>query len=554
MEKLNPQLVVQRFVSGLADAKSSHNSLIICASDFEILKLDSAHSKVNGYAWHQWMSEEQKYDYIVTNFSFGSLKEKVEISDTTVNIRKHWYELLQALRLLEDDGLCLTLIESSAFGMAEWSKYEEYLREEGYCLSAILNTPNGSIRNSEVSIPLTLVVITRSQVDKVFLAELESEEQSEQLVSSFLSKNSGNSLNQGLLIQSGTFKGFDRWKGEFQLSKLEAQYYDKYKITPLGDIALEINTVRNDEVYESKPNSIYIPRISDPKVGTSRSAVVCSLEDINPHIRHKNLFQVVLSDRVSNEYLSLFFQSQIGLIFLHSLSSTLHGTSRINRLDLPSIKVPLPDIDEQKTIILTYRKLLRLASAIENFQTELALNLTSATLIKPRLDNLLESIGMLSDADKVMSLARSGESKTVEFKQTFNLDVKKGTKEKYITESVLKTLVAFLNTDGGVLLVGISDSGEISGIDEEIEKFHRSSDAFMLDFKNHLKKRIGEQFYPFIDQRIVLVESRRVLVVECKKSHQPCFLDGEVFYVRTNPATDKLEGPKLLDYVKNRFG
>ena len=67
---------------------------------------------------------------------------------------------------------------------------------------------------------------------------------------------------------------------------------------------------------------------------------------------------------------------------------------------------------------------------------------------------MLNHIGGLSDADHVMSMAREGESATVEFKETFSLDIKKGTKEKYIELSALKTVAAFLNTGGGFLLVG----------------------------------------------------------------------------------------------------
>ena len=49
-------------------------------------------------------------------------------------------------------------------------------------------------------------------------------------------------------------------------------------------------------------------------------------------------------------------------------------------------------------------------------------------------------------------------------------------------------------------------------------------------------------------------EERKVLVVECKPSERrPCFLDAKSFYVRTNPATDMLEGPKLYEYLKQRF-
>jgi predicted HTH transcriptional regulator len=52
-----------------------------------------------------------------------------------------------------------------------------------------------------------------------------------------------------------------------------------------------------------------------------------------------------------------------------------------------------------------------------------------------------------------MSLARSGESKIIEYKESFSLDIRKGSKEKYIELSALKTIVAFLNTNGGTLLV-----------------------------------------------------------------------------------------------------
>jgi hypothetical protein len=44
-----------------------------------------------------------------------------------------------------------------------------------------------------------------------------------------------------------------------------------------------------------------------------------------------------------------------------------------------------------------------------------------------------------------------------------------------------------------------------------------------------------------------------VLMVECGEASSPCFLDGNEFYVRTNPATDKLDGLKLVEYVRNHF-
>ncbi len=95
--------------------------------------------------------------------------------------------------------------------------------------------------------------------------------------------------------------------------------------------------------------------------------------------------------------------------------------------------------------------------------------------------------------------------------------------------------------------------GELIGIDKELNKFYKSDDKFLLHFKNMLKERIGEEYYPYIDYKLVKVKGNTVFLVDCNESRSPCYLDRLEFYVRNNPSTDKLEGPKLVEYVKNHF-
>ena len=99
----------------------------------------------------------------------------------------------------------------------------------------------------------------------------------------------------------------------------------------------------------------------------------------------------------------------------------------------------------------------------------------------------------------------------------------------------------------------MTDAGHICGVQHEVKKLHKSSDAYLLHVKNQLKARIGEQYYPFIDYRLVDLGATKVLLVSCSPASSPCYLDAKDFYVRTNPATDKLEGPKLVEYVQNHF-
>jgi type I restriction enzyme R subunit len=159
----------------------------------------------------------------------------------------------------------------------------------------------------------------------------------------------------------------------------------------------------------------------------------------------------------------------------------------------------------------------------------------------------------LSPADHVQALIPQGESKTLEFKQTFSLDIKKGSKEKYIEKAALKTIVAFLNSEGGDLLVGVDDDGNVLGVDEEIDKFYKNHDKYLLNLKSHIKSKVGEGFYPLIDYSIVAINDKHVLKVSCTASTTPCFYDGSEFFVRSGPSTDALEGQSQHEYIQGRY-
>lgn len=159
----------------------------------------------------------------------------------------------------------------------------------------------------------------------------------------------------------------------------------------------------------------------------------------------------------------------------------------------------------------------------------------------------------MSEEDQIKLLISKNESKTLEFKETFSVDVKKGTKEKYIEKAALKSLGAFLNSEGGELLIGVKDDGTVLGVDDEIEKFYKNEDKYLLNFKNHIKSKIGEGFYPLIDYKLVDVDGLKVLRVGCGLANTPCFIEDTEFYVRSGPSTDMLEGKRQYEYIQGRF-
>ena len=68
-------------------------------------------------------------------------------------------------------------------------------------------------------------------------------------------------------------------------------------------------------------------------------------------------------------------------------------------------------------------------------------------------------------AEEVLKLQ---ESKTLEFKSSLRWNLKEHRKDdKRITHAVLKTIAAFLNTDGGDLLIGVDDKRKVLGIEHD---------------------------------------------------------------------------------------
>ncbi len=157
------------------------------------------------------------------------------------------------------------------------------------------------------------------------------------------------------------------------------------------------------------------------------------------------------------------------------------------------------------------------------------------------------------DIQEIRKSIRNGESENVEYKSTLRTNLATGEKDPRMEKAILKTLVAFLNSNGGTLLVGVSDDGTIIGIDENS---FDNRDKMNLHMTNLISSQIGNEFLPFISFKLVDIDEKCVMRVVCKKSDTPVFLtEGktETFFVRSGPSSIDINGMNLLNYVKNRF-
>ena len=154
-------------------------------------------------------------------------------------------------------------------------------------------------------------------------------------------------------------------------------------------------------------------------------------------------------------------------------------------------------------------------------------------------------------AEDVLRLIKSGESGSLEFKSTLRQNLKSGKPGKEIELAWLKTVVAYLNTEGGFLLFGVSDEGEILGMGPDL---FLNDDHCLRHFKNLIHQHIGIEFAKMIHFDLLEIDGKVIGLVDCNPADEPVFLlnkDGEDFYVRSGPATIKLTSKKMLKYLED---
>ncbi|HYT75361.1 MAG TPA: RNA-binding domain-containing protein, partial [Vicinamibacterales bacterium] len=157
-------------------------------------------------------------------------------------------------------------------------------------------------------------------------------------------------------------------------------------------------------------------------------------------------------------------------------------------------------------------------------------------------------------------LIKRGESKTLEFKSTLRWNLKEDRQDDMqVTYAVLKTVAAFLNTEGGDLLIGVADNGAIVGIERDRLE---SDDKFMRHLAQVVRNGLGDRAGTCIDPKPQIVHGKTVCVVSCQRSPEPVFVkwkgmegapDGD-FFVRSGPGTVKLPPDSAKEYIRTRFG
>ena len=158
----------------------------------------------------------------------------------------------------------------------------------------------------------------------------------------------------------------------------------------------------------------------------------------------------------------------------------------------------------------------------------------------------------------VKYLIEHGEGLFTEFKETLRYDVRKGEVSKEVEKMVLKTIVGFLNAEGGTLLVGVNDSSVVVGLENDYKNLSkRNRDGFENHVSMLIKTAIGLSFAKYINLAFENVEGKDVCVVNVLESHKPAYLRNgdktEEFFVRVGNSTQPFSMSETEEYIKTHW-
>lgn len=153
----------------------------------------------------------------------------------------------------------------------------------------------------------------------------------------------------------------------------------------------------------------------------------------------------------------------------------------------------------------------------------------------------------------IRNLIDQGESATLEFKQTLQFNTYKKNLDKEMIRMSMKTIAAFLNTDGGTLLIGVKDDGSVTGLADDLKFFKNGLDGFELK----LHDLITDQIKPSPTEKIEIcflgIEDQSICRIDVKSSRgKGVFHLNNDVYIRQGNRTKQLEGINLTEWVMHR--
>ena len=199
---------------------------------------------------------------------------------------------------------------------------------------------------------------------------------------------------------------------------------------------------------------------------------------------------------------------------------------------------------------------------LENFEQFLEIR---RKMLAKELNIFLDKITTTEEVETqipIDELIAEGESDELEFKSSLRWNYKTEQIDKKLEIVILKSISAFSNGEGGTLIIGVEDEGEILGLDHDYRSLNGGKDKFELHLRNLLNKTFGKVFATTgVSITFLVIGETEICTINVSKGNKALYLEivdnngqkFEKFYVRSGNTSQELGLSEMNEYIKSRF-
>ena len=150
-----------------------------------------------------------------------------------------------------------------------------------------------------------------------------------------------------------------------------------------------------------------------------------------------------------------------------------------------------------------------------------------------------------------------GESSRLEFKSSFRWDLCQEKVNKNLEHAVMKTIAAFMNTEGGSLLIGVNDSGQAVGLEHDyVTLKSKNRDGFEVALMTAIATRLGTAHCSRVTILFHTLDGHDICHVLVPKAAQPIFSQNgkqTQFFLRAGAGTKELNVKEATEYIAGHW-
>jgi len=163
-----------------------------------------------------------------------------------------------------------------------------------------------------------------------------------------------------------------------------------------------------------------------------------------------------------------------------------------------------------------------------------------------------------------LAVISGGENQFREFKSALRIDLNQGVVNPKLEDVIVKSIAAFSNGEGGLLLIGVADDGSIIGLESDFSSLKKQdSDYFEIHLRNLLKQQFGISFITTsMSIEFPVLEGKEICAITIMKGKEPVYMTTvdkngnktERFYVRSGNSSQEIQSLReITEYIGKRF-